>query len=105
MAKSCADKLKVLADATRLAVLEALLERPQYVGDLAAALDVEQTLLSHHLSVLREAGLVESERDGKSVLYRIAPGVEGATAGKAISLGCCRISFEPAPLRSRSRSS
>ena len=94
MADSCADKLKVLADATRLAVIEALLEGPAYVGELGERLQVEQSLLSHHLKVLREAGLVEAERDGKAVLYRLAPGVEGASAGKAISLGCCRISFE-----------
>jgi ArsR family transcriptional regulator len=64
------------------------------VGEINQQLGVEQTLLSHHLRVLREAGLVRSQRDGKSVLYRLSPAVEGARRGKAIDLGCCLISFE-----------
>jgi ArsR family transcriptional regulator len=55
---------------------------------------LEQSLLSHHLKVLREAGLVLSERDGKAVTYRLAPEMESARSGKAINLGCCLISFE-----------
>lgn len=103
-APGCADKLKVLADTTRLAVVEKLLEGPAHVGELGAALGVEQSLLSHHLKVLREAGLVSAERDGKAVLYRVAPDTQRASRGKAIHLGCCRISFEPTPgARQRAR--
>jgi ArsR family transcriptional regulator len=90
---SCADKLKVLADTTRLAVLEALMEKPKYVNELMDLLHVEQSLLSHHLAQLRDAGLVEARRDGKAVRYQLAPGVSTATRGKAIELGCCQISF------------
>ncbi|HEX8916687.1 MAG TPA: metalloregulator ArsR/SmtB family transcription factor [Humisphaera sp.] len=88
----CASRLKVLADPTRLAVLEALLAGPKHVGTLQKALDVEQSLLSHHLQTLRESGLVLATRDGKSVLYSIAPGA-ATPGGEAIDLGCCRISF------------
>ena len=94
LASSCAAKLKVLADPTRLAVLEALMEGPKHVGALQQLLKVEQTLLSHHLQTLRESGLVEAERDGKAVLYRLAPGVAARTSGAAIDLGCCLLSFE-----------
>ena len=90
---SCAEKLKVLADTTRLAVLESLMEKPQRVNELMDALDVEQSLLSHHLAQLREAGLVEARRDGKAVLYQLAPGVTPATTEKALDLGCCQLSF------------
>ena len=90
---SCADKLKVLADTTRLAVLEALMEKPQYVNELMDRLHVEQSLLSHHLAQLRDARLVEGRRNGKAVLYQLAPGVSRATRGKAIELGCCQLSF------------
>ena len=55
----CAERLKVLADRTRLDVLRRLLTRPHRVGELADDLDVEQSLLSHHLRTLRDAGLVE----------------------------------------------
>jgi DNA-binding transcriptional ArsR family regulator len=53
----CVRKLKVLADTTRLAVLQSLMEEPKHVGELNAAIGVEQSLLSHHLKVLRRRGL------------------------------------------------
>ena len=89
----CADKLKLLADTTRLAVLESLMDKPKRVGELMDLLGVEQSLLSHHLALLREAGLVEGVRDGKAVLYQLAQGVESATTGKSLDLGCCQLSF------------
>lgn len=89
----CADRLKVLADTTRLAVLEILMEGPRHVGELNAFLELEQSLLSHHLKVLRKERLVEAIRDGKAVLYRLAPGV-GSSSGKVINLGGCLLSFE-----------
>ncbi len=89
----CADKLKLVADPTRLAVLELLMKKPKHVNELMTLLSVEQSLLSHHLGVLREAGLVEAVRDGKAVLYQLAPGVESETAGKSLDLGCCQLSF------------
>jgi len=91
---SCVNRLKILADATRLAVVESLLDSPKHVGDLIDLLKVEQTLLSHHLKILRDAGLVESQRDGKSVLYRLVSDVEGTTSTRSINLGCCLISFD-----------
>jgi ArsR family transcriptional regulator len=94
VANSCAKMLKVLADDVRLAVVEQLLDGPKHVGEINEQLGVEQTLLSHHLRVLREAGIVKAQRDGKSVLYRLSPAVESARRGKAIDLGCCLISFD-----------
>jgi len=88
---SCAAMLKVLADQTRLAVVEQLLDGPKHVGEINDTLGVEQSLLSHHLRVLRQAGLVEAERDGKQVLYRLSQ--ETQRQGKALDLGCCLISF------------
>lgn len=97
----CANKLKVLADSTRLAVLEALMEKPQYVNELMDLLHVEQSLLSHHLAQLRDAGLVEGQRDGKSVLYQLAPGVSRTRRSNAIELGCCQLSFPAKNSQSR----
>ncbi len=91
---SCASLLKVLADDTRLGVLRQLMQQPQCVGEINARLRIEQTLLSHHLKVLREAGLVITERDGKSVRYSLAPGVVTSGSGSAINLGCCLLSFK-----------
>ena len=90
----CVTKLKALADATRLGVVESLLAGPKRVGELGEELGVEQSLLSHHLRVLREMGLLEASRDGKSVIYALAPGVEGRAAARTLNLGCCQLSFE-----------
>jgi ArsR family transcriptional regulator len=90
---SCASKLKILSDSTRLGVLEALMTGPKNVGELMEKLGVEQSLLSHHLAVLRDNGLVEATRDGKTMIYALPEQVADSTNGKAINLGCCKISF------------
>ena len=90
----CAGKLKTLADSTRLAILEVLTSGPKHVGEINALLNLEQSLLSHHLKVLRNAGFVRSRRDGKAVLYSLDPCVKTTETGKAIDLGCCRLSFD-----------
>lgn len=87
-------KLKVLADQKRLAVMECLLEQPSHVGRLGEILKVEQSLLSHHLRVLRDAGLVTAARDGKAVLYSVSPEAK-VESGRAINLGCCQLRFNP----------
>ncbi len=91
---SCAHVLKVLADETRLAVMELLLDGPRHVAEINASLDIEQSLLSHHLKVLREAGLVTARRTGRKVLYSLSQSVQGRRRGRAIDLGCCRLSFD-----------
>ncbi|HNP27419.1 MAG: winged helix-turn-helix transcriptional regulator [Nitrospira sp.] len=90
---SCSSKLKVLSDPTRLAVLESLMTGSKNVGELMEQLDVEQSLLSHHLAVLRDNGLVEATREGKTMIYQLPEQVADSTSGKAINLGCCKISF------------
>lgn len=91
---SCAHLLKLLADETRLAVMRQLIDGPQQVSQLNATLGLEQSLLSHHLKILREAGLVESQRQGKGVLYSLSPDFRGTSSGESINLGCCCLSFE-----------
>lgn len=90
---SCADILKVLGDDTRLAVVRQLMSGPKHVGEMNDRLQVEQTLLSHHLRLLRKAQIVESQRDGKAVLYRLSPQVESKRRGNVLELGCCRLDF------------
>ena len=92
---SCAVMLKSLADDTRLAVVRQLFAGACHAGDLQKSLQIEQSLLSHHLKHLRDAGLVESQRDGKAVLYRLTPSVERRRRGEVIELGCCQLSFPP----------
>lgn len=93
----CADKLKVLADSTRLGIVRALMSGPRRVGALNDEIRIDQSLLSHHLRVLRDSGLVLSERDGKAVLYRLAPEIGMEPGSNGIQLGCCMLSFEEGP--------
>ena len=89
----CATKLAVLADPTRLAVLEVLLDGPRNVKEINRHVGIAQNLLSHHLRVLREAELVVSRRDGKAVRYSLARGVELGKSHDGINLGCCSLTF------------
>jgi ArsR family transcriptional regulator len=90
---TCASLLKVLADETRLSVVRQLIDGPKHVGQINEPLRLEQSLLSHHLKILRDAGLVRAERDGKAVLYSLLPEYQAAAKRDAIDLGCCLISF------------
>lgn len=90
----CARQLKVLADTTRLSVLKLLMEGPKHVGELNSVLNLDQSLLSHHLKILREAGFVEATRDGKAVLYNFVPSIRKIDNHQAIDLGCCLLSFD-----------
>ncbi len=91
---NCASLLKVLADDTRLNVVRQLMDGPRHVGELNATIPIDQSLLSHHLKILRDAGIVVAHRDGKAVLYSLAPSVESLRKGRSINLGCCNISFD-----------
>lgn len=90
----CADVLKTLADDTRLKIVELLFERAQRVCDLNSTLRVEASLLSHHLRVLKDAGLVESARSGRFLIYRLSPRVKSARRGPELDFGCCRLRFD-----------
>lgn len=91
---SCASVLKVLADETRLAVVARLLDGPLNVAEINRVLQVEPTLLSHHLKVLRESHLVQSQRDGKCLVYRLSPALLARRKGRSLDLGCCKLSFQ-----------
>ena len=61
--QTLADRLKVLAEPKRLLILHLLMEGVQCNCELGDALDMPPNLISHHLRVLRDAGLVDVERD------------------------------------------
>ena len=115
---SCTDKLKALAEPTRLAAVETLMDGGLHVHELCELLGVEQSLLSHHLKVLREVGIVRAVREGRAVRYEVAAG-DGAglapqnpstssprlgpshlarsrlmDSDRLLDLGCCRITFD-----------
>jgi DNA-binding transcriptional ArsR family regulator len=65
------DVFKALADPTRREVLQALKRGPKSAGELAGAFPVSKPTMSAHFAVLREAGLITAERQGKSILYHL----------------------------------
>lgn len=73
-----ADRLKALADPTRLRMLDLLAQQgqPLCVCDITSQFDLHQPTISHHLRILREAGLISGEKRGVWSYY------EATEAGK-----------------------
>ncbi|KGF80399.1 ArsR family transcriptional regulator [Massilia phosphatilytica] len=67
-----ADLFHLLGDPTRLRIVLACLAQPTAVGDIAGALNLSSSLVSHHLRLLRAARIVKAERQGKQVFYAAA---------------------------------
>ena len=96
--KDRAARLRAVADQTRLRILRSLLSGEKCVLDLSDALGLEQPTVSHHLGLLRSAKLVTTRREGKRVVYAVAPGVRPVDGDETcLDLGCCQISFRPLP--------
>jgi DNA-binding transcriptional ArsR family regulator len=62
---------KALSDPTRRRILQLLREQPMTAGQIAEHFDIAKPTLSAHFAVLREADLVESEKEGTSVTYSL----------------------------------
>ena len=60
-----------IGDPKRLLLLYMVAETPRNVTELTEALDIAQPTVSHHLRILRERGLVTSEREGTSIYYSL----------------------------------
>ena len=64
-----ADLFRLMGDTSRLRIILTCLHTPINVSDIAEKLDLSQSLVSHHLRLLRAARIVRSERRGKQVFY------------------------------------
>ncbi|MCU0435666.1 MAG: autorepressor SdpR family transcription factor [Bacteroidia bacterium] len=62
---------KALGDETRREILAMLRERDMTAGEIADAFHISKPSISHHLDLLRQAGLVTSERNGQFILYTL----------------------------------
>ena len=84
-------RLKALADPVRVKIVSYLFssaDGEQTSGDLAAVLNLTDATVSHHLTQLRKAGLVLSERRGMNVFHRIRPEALQALCA-ALDPNCC----------------
>ncbi|MBA2486540.1 MAG: winged helix-turn-helix transcriptional regulator [Nitrospira sp.] len=100
----CADVLRALGDKTRLRVLESLLTHEQCVTDLVLELRKTQPHISHHLRILRHAGIIEGIREGQRICYRVNPQFQRALTSpkaQALDFGCCQLAFPEALLQNR----
>lgn len=91
----CARVLGALAASERLKIVRFLKQGPRNVTEIAEMLRTPLVNASHHLAVLRNAGLVAGRKKGRFVLYSLRPGVfeeENEAAGaEHLNLGCCRL--------------
>lgn len=88
---------KAIADPTRRQVLALLRERPMSAGELADRFDVSKPTMSAHFAILREAGLIDASRHGKSIVYRLKMSVlEEALMGLAQTVGLDMARASPA---------
>ena len=79
---------KALSDPTRRRVLQLLRERPMMAGELSEQFPVSKPTMSAHFSVLQEAGLIQAEKTGRTIVYRLKMSVlEEALLGFAQTLG------------------
>ena len=67
-----AELFKVFGDSTRIRILFVLFEAEVCVCDLAQALNMTQSAISHQLKILKQNKLVKSRREGKSIFYSLA---------------------------------
>ena len=70
-AREVAQTMQALATPSRVRILGRLRESPSSVGELADAVGMEQSAVSHQLRILRHLGLVIGERRGRSVIYAL----------------------------------
>lgn len=69
-----AELFKVFGDSTRIKILFVLFKSEMCVCDIASALNMTQSAISHQLRLLKQAKLVKSRRKGKSIIYSLADG-------------------------------
>jgi DNA-binding transcriptional ArsR family regulator len=93
---SCIPMLKALSDETRWRIVRALLSNTMNVTELVDALGVTQYNVSKHVRILREAGIVRTEKQGKHLLCSVEPEFRTRVAENKnqLDLGCCVFRFD-----------
>jgi DNA-binding transcriptional ArsR family regulator len=92
----CVVALKALSEETRVRIVELLCKERLGVGEISERLGVSQYNVSKHLRILREAGLIDFEKQGRERLYAVRPEMkrEAPTSANVLDLGCCSFQFE-----------
>jgi DNA-binding transcriptional ArsR family regulator len=94
----CVVALRALGESTRARIVGMLLEAPLDVGEIARRAGISQYNTSKHLRVLREAGLLEVDQQGRRRLYALPETIRCPAAHSSVlDLGCCSFRFDPEP--------
>jgi DNA-binding transcriptional ArsR family regulator len=95
----CIAALKALGEETRLRILRLLFKERLSVNEIAERLGVSQYNVSKHLRIMREAGLLELEKQGKQRLYSVVDDLKAQVAANntILDLGCCTFRLDKLP--------
>ena len=96
---NCISALKALGEETRLRILRLLFKEQMSVNEIADRLKASQYNVSKHLRIMREAGLLEVEKQGKERFYRVTRKLKSQVAANnnVLDLGCCTFRFDKLP--------
>ena len=95
----CIAALKALGEETRLRILRLLFKERMSVNEIADRLKASQYNVSKHLRIMREAGLLEVEKQGKERYYSVTRKLKSQVAANnnVLDLGCCTFRFDKLP--------
>lgn len=96
---NCIAALKALGEETRLRILRRLFKEPLGVNEIAQRLNVSQYNVSKHLRIMREAGLLKLEKQGRQHLYSVVPDLKAQVSANnnVLDLGCCTFRLDKLP--------
>jgi DNA-binding transcriptional ArsR family regulator len=96
---NCIAVLKALSDVTRMRIVRLLLQKQLGVNQVSRRLKASQYNISKHLRVLREAGLLTMQKQGKQRLYTVVPHLKDQLAQNqnVLELDCCTFRFDKLP--------
>lgn len=95
----CLSAMRALGEPTRLRLVRQLIRGAKPVTELCEALGVTAYNVSKHLRVLKEAGLLEVEKQGQQRIYALAAAFRAKLSNnsKTLDLGCCQFHFDKLP--------
>lgn len=95
----CIAALKALGEQTRLRILRLLFKEQLGVNEISRRLGVSQYNVSKHLRIMREAGLLEIETQGKHHLHTVSSKLKNQVEANnnILDLGCCTFRFDKLP--------
>lgn len=95
----CIPALKALGEESRLRMLRLIFQRPRSVNEITEQLSLPQYNVSKHLRVMKEAGLLDCEKDGKQRIYRVSAELKSRVSANSmeLDLGCCTFRLDKLP--------